>query len=83
MENTEISIEANPDDLTKDKIKELSENFNRISIGVQSFFDKDLELMNRSHDSNQAKNSIELTKKYFDNSNVSNKKSKGLGFLIQ
>ena len=32
MENTEISIEANPDDLTKDKIKELSENFNRISI---------------------------------------------------
>ena len=42
MENAEISIEANPDDLTKGKIKELSENFNRISIGVQSFFDEDL-----------------------------------------
>ena len=70
MENTEISIEANPDDLTKDKIKELSENFNRISIGVQSFFDEDLELMNRSHDSSQAKNSIELTKKYFDNISI-------------
>ena len=70
MENAEISIEANPDDLTKDKIKELSENFNRISIGVQSFFDEDLELMNRSHNSSQAKNSIELTKKYFDNISI-------------
>ena len=70
MENAEISIEANPDDLTKGKIQELSENFNRISIGVQSFYDKDLELMNRSHDSSQAKSSIELTKKYFNNISI-------------
>jgi Coproporphyrinogen III oxidase and related Fe-S oxidoreductases len=63
--NPEITIEANPEDLTKDKIKELSKNFNRISIGVQSFFNEDLKLMNRSHDSSQAKKSIELSKIIF------------------
>jgi len=70
VENAEISIEANPDDLTRDKIKELSKNFNRISIGVQSFFDEDLMLMNRSHDSTQAKKSIELSKLFFNNISI-------------
>ena len=59
IENPEITIEANPDDLDKSIIKNLSKNFNRISIGVQSFYDKDLKLMNRLHSSNQAKKSIE------------------------
>ncbi|MEO2056436.1 MAG: radical SAM family heme chaperone HemW [Flavobacteriaceae bacterium] len=68
--NPEITIEANPEDLTKDKIKELSKNFNRISIGVQSFFNEDLKLMNRSHDSNQAKKSIELSKLFFNNISI-------------
>ncbi|MBT3559664.1 MAG: radical SAM family heme chaperone HemW [Flavobacteriaceae bacterium] len=68
--NPEITIEANPEDLTKDKIKELSKNFNRISIGVQSFFNEDLKLMNRAHDSNQAKKSIELSKLFFNNISI-------------
>ena len=51
-------------------LKHLSSNFNRISIGIQSFFDNNLELMNRSHNSNQAKRSVELAKKYFDNISI-------------
>ena len=70
IENPEITIEANPDDLDKSIIKNLSKNFNRISIGVQSFYDKDLKLMNRLHSSNQAKKSIELSKKYFHNISI-------------
>jgi len=69
-ENPEITIEANPDDIDESILEDLSKNINRISIGVQSFFDEDLKLINRYHDSNQAKNSIELTKKYFDNISV-------------
>ena len=69
-ENPEITIEVNPDDIDESILEDLSKNINRISIGVQSFFDEDLKLINRYHDSNQAKNSIELTKKYFDNISV-------------
>lgn len=53
--NAEITLEANPDDLTKQKIKELkSTPINRFSIGVQSFYDEDLKLMNRAHTSQNA-----------------------------
>ncbi|HPI54031.1 MAG TPA: coproporphyrinogen-III oxidase family protein, partial [Chitinophagaceae bacterium] len=53
--------EANPDDLNKDYISMLArQGVNRLSIGVQSFFDEDLVFMNRSHTSNQAKNVIEM-----------------------
>jgi len=54
-ENTEITFEANPDDLTVDffdSIKHLP--FNRISIGIQSFDDNDLKRINRRHTSDQA-----------------------------
>lgn len=48
-------MEANPDDLTKNKIKELrSTPINRFSIGIQSFYDEDLKLMNRAHNSQEA-----------------------------
>lgn len=57
--NPEITIEANPDDLTKEKIKILkSTPVNRLSIGVQSFFDSDLKFMNRAHNHLQAGLSI-------------------------
>ena len=47
IENPEITLEANPDDLSEEKIIELSKSLiNRLSIGVQSFFEKDLKLMN-------------------------------------
>jgi oxygen-independent coproporphyrinogen III oxidase len=46
----EITLEANPDDLTKVKIKALNTTpINRLSIGVQSFADVDLQWMNRAH----------------------------------
>lgn len=64
----EITLEANPDDLSKEKIKELSQTpINRLSIGVQSFFDDDLLLMNRSHNAQNAYESVAEARKYFDN----------------
>lgn len=53
--NAEITLEANPDDLTITKIKELKNTpINRLSIGIQSFYDEDLKLMNRAHNSKEA-----------------------------
>ena len=69
--NPEITLEANPDDLSKVKLKELSNSFiNRLSIGVQSFNDKELKLMNRSHNSKEAKNCIDSALKYYENISI-------------
>lgn len=58
--NPEITIETNPDDLTDEYLHGLrNTGFNRISIGVQSFFDADLKLMNRRHNAHQAITAIE------------------------
>jgi oxygen-independent coproporphyrinogen III oxidase len=55
----EITLEANPDDLTKEKLAELKQTpVNRLSIGVQSFFEEDLLLMNRAHTSAMARQSV-------------------------
>ncbi len=55
----EITLEANPDDLTPTKLKQLAQTpINRLSIGVQSFSDTVLRYMNRSHSSEQALTSI-------------------------
>jgi len=55
----EITLEANPDDLTPDKSEELSRTpINRLSIGIQSFFDEDLKWMNRAHNSLQASSAV-------------------------
>ncbi len=57
----EITLEANPDDLTEAKIKEFrSTPVNRFSIGIQSFFDEDLQLMNRAHNSAEAISSVKF-----------------------
>lgn len=70
-ENAEITLEANPDDLLEDKIKQLAESpINRLSIGVQSFYDKDLKWMNRSHNADQALSCIKNAKQYFDNISI-------------
>jgi len=67
-ETAEITLEANPDDITHEKLKQWKESgINRLSIGIQSFFDDDLRWMNRSHDSKQAMESLELAKKCFNN----------------
>lgn len=57
--NVEITLEANPDDLSKSYLQDLhSLGFNRLSIGVQSFFDDDLKFMNRAHTSKEATNCV-------------------------
>jgi oxygen-independent coproporphyrinogen-3 oxidase len=70
-ENPEITIEANPDDLSENRIIELSNTrINRLSIGIQSFFEEDLQLMNRAHNSAEAKKCLEIATQYFDNISV-------------
>jgi len=59
----EITLEANPDDLSLKYLKEIKNlNFNRLSIGVQSFFDADLQFMNRAHTAKEAVFAIENAK---------------------
>lgn len=63
----EITVEANPDDLTSDYLKALSRTpVNRLSIGVQSFFEEDLRLMNRAHNATQALASVQMATDFFD-----------------
>ncbi len=67
-ENPEITLEANPDDLSEDYLITLSKiGINRLSIGIQSFFEDDLVMMNRAHNSEEAKKCLELATQYFDN----------------
>lgn len=79
-ENPEITLEANPDDLvsvrneaeTQTKLKSPFEAFkevgiNRLSIGVQSFFESDLKWMNRAHNASEAMACILEAKKHFEN----------------
>lgn len=55
----EITLEANPDDLNLAYLTSLRQTkINRLSIGIQSFFDNDLQWMNRSHSASQAKQCI-------------------------
>ena len=57
--DAEITVEANPDDLSKEKCEELfGAGVNRLSIGIQSFSDADLKFMNRAHNSKQAISSV-------------------------
>jgi oxygen-independent coproporphyrinogen III oxidase len=62
-EEVEITIEANPDDISKEKLSNWKEiGINRLSIGIQSFKEKDLQWMNRVHNTTQAFESILLAK---------------------
>ena len=63
--NAEITLEANPNNLTEDYIRHLSNtSINRLSIGVQSFFDDNLNVLGRIHTGKQAQDSLELADKY-------------------
>lgn len=67
-DHPEITIEANPDDLTPERLNELTNTrINRLSIGIQSFFEDDLKSMNRAHNTAEAKTCLEHASKYFDN----------------
>jgi len=68
INNPEITLEANPDDLTSKKIKELANSpINRLSIGIQSFFEDDLKFMNRAHTAEESKKCLKEVTQYFDN----------------
>ncbi|MBT7817384.1 MULTISPECIES: radical SAM family heme chaperone HemW [unclassified Polaribacter] len=71
IDHPEITLEANPDDLSEVKIIEFSKSpINRLSIGIQSFFEKDLKLMNRAHNAQEARESLSIATRYFDNISV-------------
>lgn len=67
-EDAEITLEANPDDITEDILKGWKQiGINRLSIGIQSFFEEDLQWMNRAHNARQAIDNLQLSRQYFDN----------------
>ncbi len=81
VENPEITLEANPDDLNdlsfrqNEMTRNLFESYrqlgiNRLSIGVQSFFNADLQFMNRAHTAAEALNCLKEATQYFDNITV-------------
>lgn len=72
--NPEITLEANPDDLMSVRAQSstifeeyLNIGINRLSIGIQSFFDDDLKAMNRAHNAAEAKESLSVAIRHFNN----------------
>ena len=64
----EITLEANPDDITREKLEGWKQaGVNRLSLGIQSFFEEDLKWMNRAHNANQAKDNLKLALAWFPN----------------
>jgi oxygen-independent coproporphyrinogen-3 oxidase len=77
VKNPEITVEANPDDLfpslsfRRNLFEELKViGVNRLSIGIQSFFEDDLKLMNRVHNTEEAKKCLEIATQHFDNISI-------------
>ena len=74
-DNPELTIEVNPDDLIEQDTDILLQHYraigiNRLSIGIQSFREEDLKLMNRAHNAEEALKCLETATKYFDNISV-------------
>ena len=70
-ENSEITLEANPDDLSTHKIMQLANSpINRLSIGIQSFFEDDLIWMNRAHNAQEAEKCLKEASEHFGNISV-------------
>ena len=68
INDAEITLEANPDDISDKTLAGWKEiGINRLSIGVQSFFKEDLKWMNRAHTAQQAIDTLQLAKKQFGN----------------
>lgn len=70
--DAEITMEANPDDLNEEYLEQLAKTaVNRLSVGIQSFHDEDLILMNRRHTGREAYDAIQRAQRYgFDNISV-------------
>ena len=70
-QDCEITLETNPDDISTPKLQDWKlAGINRLSIGVQSFFEEDLQWMNRAHHARQALDSLMLALPYFNNLTV-------------
>lgn len=64
----EVTLEANPDDINEERLLAWkAAGVNRLSIGVQSFFEEDLRWMNRAHNADQAVKGLELALQHFAN----------------
>lgn len=64
----EITLEANPDDLTSEKLRALKPFVNRLSIGLQSFYEPYLRFMNRAHNAQESEQCVKLAQDHgFDN----------------
>ena len=77
IQNPEVTLEVNPDDLIflQDKSKSVFEDYleigiNRLSIGIQSFFEEDLKLMNRAHTSREAETCITEARAHFEDVSI-------------
>lgn len=69
--DVEVTIEINPDDINNGQLDDYKKiGFNRLSIGVQSFIDKELKLMNRRHNVRQAILLLEDVSKKFKNFSI-------------
>jgi oxygen-independent coproporphyrinogen-3 oxidase len=67
----EITLEANPDDITREKLVAWKDiGINRLSIGIQSFFDEDLLWMNRAHNAREAIDNLQLAVTEFNNISI-------------
>ncbi|HOA40814.1 MAG TPA: radical SAM family heme chaperone HemW [Halanaerobiales bacterium] len=67
----EVSLEVNPSSLTGEKLQAYRKSgINRLSIGVQSFNDRELSFLGRRHDAREAREKIELAGRYFDNYSI-------------
>ena len=65
-QNAEITLEANPDDITEEILKGWKAiGINRLSIGIQSFFEEDLQWMNRAHTAQQAIGNLQLARQLY------------------
>lgn len=70
-EKPEITLEANPDDLDHATIHRLAQSkVNRLSIGIQSFGEEDLKMMNRAHNAQEALSCLQEAVRYFDNISI-------------
>ena len=68
LDDAEITLEANPDDINEEKLTGWKEvGINRLSIGIQSFFEEDLLWMNRAHNAQQAIDNLQIAIHQFSN----------------
>lgn len=65
VDSAEITLEANPDDISKERLEEWKKlGVNRLSIGLQSFLQSDLDWMNRAHTAEESENAVKLASDY-------------------